>query len=189
VSERTAESLLSAALPHADAVSPRRREAEMVVLAIFDRSAPHLLRYVTSLGLNVEESEDVVQETLLALFRHVQLGRDQTNLYGWVFQVAHNLALKRRQQQLKRRPAASPDPIGARADNAPDPEERLLGDERSRRLRSVFRALPDRERQCLVLRADGLTYRDIARSLGVSLGAVSKAVTRAVTRLMNADGG
>jgi RNA polymerase sigma-70 factor (ECF subfamily) len=49
--------------------------------------------------------------------------------------------------------------------------------------------LPERERRCLFLRAEGLTYRDIATALSLSLGGVAKALTRAMTRLVHADGG
>lgn len=161
------------------------------MLALFNQCAPSLARYAGSFGLNVHETEDVVQDTFLALFRHLRLGRARTNLTGWLFQVSHNLALKHRQQtikQIRNRNTGEP-AFDRRLDPEPDPEQRLMRDERRRRLRAVFDALPDRERRCLFLRGEGLTYRDIARALSVSLGSVSKAVTRAVTRLMNADGG
>jgi len=191
VSPPLSESFVEFPLLALEAASGTPNGIDASVLALFDRCAPSLLRYVASFGLNAAETEDVVQETFLALFRHLHLGRERTNLTGWLFQVAHNLALKRRQQALRRgwtRPADQP-AFDRRLDPAPDPEEQLLREERRRRLRAVFDALPDRERRCLCLRAEGLTYRDIAKALSVSLGSVSKALTRAVTRLMHADGG
>jgi RNA polymerase sigma-70 factor (ECF subfamily) len=187
----TPESVVDVPLLSLETVSGAPDGVEASVLALFDRCAPALLRYAGSFGLTVEETEDVVQDTFLALFRHLQLGRERTNLTGWLFQVAHNLALKRRQRTIRqfREQGAGEAPFERQIDCAPDPEERLLRDERRRRLRAVFDALPDRERRCLFLRSEGLTYRDIAKALKVSLGSVSKAVTRAVTRLMNADGG
>jgi RNA polymerase sigma-70 factor (ECF subfamily) len=162
------------------------------ILQLFDRCAPQLLHYVASFGLGPEETEDIVQETFLALFRHLLLGRSQANLIGWLFQVAHNLALKQR-GKIRRRLAAQDfwndtlvyEPV----DPAPNPETRLVQRERHRRLQSVVHALPERERRCLFLRAEGLTYRDIAKTLSLSLGGVAKSLTRAMTRLVNADGG
>jgi RNA polymerase sigma-70 factor (ECF subfamily) len=58
-----------------------------------------------------------------------------------------------------------------------------------RRLRTVVRALPERDRQCLFLRAEGLRYRDIARTLDISLGGVAKSLARTMKRLTNADEG
>ena len=160
------------------------------VLGLFDECAPRLRRYIRSFGLGVEATEDVVQEVFLQLFRHLQLGRSRANLHGWIFQVGHNLALKQRAKATRRQKTESTWD-GSLADLVADPhanpEQQLVEDRRGKRLRSVLRALSDRERQCLCLRAEGLRYREIARTLGISLGAVAKALTRAMTRLMNAD--
>jgi RNA polymerase sigma-70 factor (ECF subfamily) len=175
-------------LPCEDARTSRRIQEE--VLALFDECAGGLRRYVRAFGLAPEATDDVVQEVFLSLFRHLQLGRPRTNLRGWLFRVAHNQALKeRRRIQKRQRIEAVWD--GHTSDRQFDPamsaEERLAQEARSRHLHSVLRAIPERDRRCLYLRAEGLCYRDIARALGVSLGAVAKSVTRAVTRLTDAD--
>jgi RNA polymerase sigma-70 factor (ECF subfamily) len=191
VSAHTSDSIVDAALLPVEAVSSESDSIQSNVLTLFDGCAPRLRHYVASFGLSAEETEDVVQDTFIALFRHLSLGRDRTNLSGWLFQVAHNLALKRRERILKQLRRAGSNETATQwcVDPAPDPEERLMRRERGERLRAVFGALPERERRCLFLRAEGLTYRDIAQALSVSLGSVSKAVSRALTRLMNADGG
>ena len=74
-------------------------------------------------------------------------------------------------------------------DPAANPEQQLADDRRVRRLRAVVRALPERDRQRLFLRAEGLGYRDIAKTLNISLGGVAKSLARTMTRLTNADGG
>ena len=121
-----------------------------------------------------------------ALFKHLSLGRDAANLTGWLFRVAHNLALKRR-RTMQRRPAHCTwdEPQARRqADRAATPEAEMIHRERHQRLRRIVAALPDRDRRCLVLRAEGLTYRDIAATVDVSLGAVAKSLTRVMTRLV-----
>ena len=168
-------------------LNPRSVEDE--VLLLFDRCAPALLRYVTSFGLAPEIAEDVVQDVFLALFRHLKLARSRRNLQGWIFKVAHNLALKQR-MQMRRRAAAPLDETAYRlADPAPGPELALAEHDRWQRLQPVLAALPVRDRECLSLRADGLRYRDIAAALGMSLGAVAKSLARSMTRLVNADRG
>jgi RNA polymerase sigma-70 factor (ECF subfamily) len=149
------------------------------------------LRYAGSFGLGIEESEDIVQEAFLALYRHLSLSRDGTSLVGWLFRVVHNLALKHR-RTMGRRPVhhSWDDPlVRPQVDPAPNPELQVVHGERRRRLRAVVAALPDRERRCLVLRSEGLTYREIATALSLSLGAVAKSLARAMTRLAYADGG
>jgi len=168
-------------------VAPCAAEDEVVLL--FDRCAPSLLRYVASFGLSAEETEDIVQEVFLALFRHLRLDRSRRNLKGWLFQVAHNLALKQRKRIQRRATAPWNETAHWHADPAPNPEARLVQHERRRRLKPVLQALPARDRHCLILRAEGLRYRDIAATLGMSLGAVAKSLTRSITRLVNADRG
>jgi len=160
------------------------------VLALFDECGPGLRRYVASFNLNPAATEDVVQEVFLALFRHLSLDRPSTNLRGWLFQVGHNLALKERQLLLKRSLLEGDwDVIAAERalDDALNPEERLAREQRQRRLVSVLQRMPERDRQCIYLRAEGLCYRDIGKTLGVSLGAVAKSVVRAMTRLAAVD--
>jgi RNA polymerase sigma-70 factor (ECF subfamily) len=159
------------------------------VLGLFDQYGPRLLRYVASFRLGLEESEDVLQDAFLSLFRHLHGGRSRTNLRAWLFQVAHNLALKRRRgtrvQQM--RTAGDETMAAAQIDPGANPEERLAQTERRRRLCSVFQALPERDRRCLCLRAEGLRYREIAEVLGISLGGVAKSLSRSFTRLTSAD--
>ena len=160
------------------------------VLRLFDECGPGLRRYVSAFGLGAEATEDVVQEVFLQLFRHLQLGRSRANLRGWIFRVGHNLALKQRAKTTRRhRREGTWDASLAEfvVDPAADPEQQLADDRRSRRLRSVVQALPERDRQCLYLRAEGLRYREIAKTLDVSLGSVAKSLTRALSRLTSAD--
>jgi len=156
------------------------------VLTLFDQDARALLRYVGSFGLPAQDTEDVVQDVFLSLFQHVRRGRSRSNLRGWVFRVAHNLALKRR-RRIQRSPSSWHDAVVEdRADASASPEEQASRRQRLRHLLAVVRALPERDRRCLCLRAEGLRYREIADVLGISLGAVSKALTRALQRLERA---
>jgi RNA polymerase sigma-70 factor, ECF subfamily len=159
------------------------------VLVLFDRFRDPLLRYVCTCGIAVGESEDVVQEVFLLLFRHLQRGGSRSNLQGWLFRVGHNLALKRRARLRREAARLQCDLESALSviDSGLDPELRLVDHERRRRLRSVLNALPQRERQCLHLRNDGLRYREIAKVLGISLGGVAKLLARAIGRLERAD--
>lgn len=160
------------------------------VLALFDETGPGLRRYVGSFRLGAAATEDIVQEVFLALFRHLSLGRPDSNLKGWLFQVAHNLARKQQTRALRRTRVEDPwDALAVERalDGTPDPEAQLASRERRRTLSTVLRGLPERDRQCVALRAEGLSYRDIAKALGISLGSVAKSLVRAISRLMAVD--
>jgi RNA polymerase sigma-70 factor (ECF subfamily) len=160
------------------------RSPENEVLNLHDLLRPRLLRYATSLGLKPHDAEDVIQETFLALFRHLQAERPRSNLPGWVFRVTHRMALKRRtryrQDEFMGEGREHEFAITAMF----SPEDEVIFDEQQRRLRSIFFALPEIDRLCLQLRSEGLKYREISSVLNVSLGLVHKSLSRSLSRLV-----
>jgi RNA polymerase sigma-70 factor, ECF subfamily len=168
----------------------RRTESsalEQEVVELFDQWRDPLLRYLSSCSLAVPDSEDILQETFLALFQHLRRGKSRENLRGWLFRVAHNLGLKRRMQARR--------DLDARADAAhgqlvvdigPNPEDQLVNSQTQKRLRAVVHALPETDRRCLFLRAEGLRYREIGQILEMSLGAVSISLARSLGRIARA---
>ena len=159
-------------------------------MELFEEFRNPLLRYSLSLGLPIHDAEDVIQEVFLALFRHLHLDRSRKNLRGWLFRVAHNLALKQRlaNQTSVQPTAAEASMVDEHIDPALSPEEQMSATQRRRRLQAVVQALPESDQNCLRLRAEGLRYREIAAVLGMSLGAVSVSLTRSLARLVRADG-
>jgi RNA polymerase sigma-70 factor, ECF subfamily len=161
---------------------------EREVIALYGQFRDPLLRYALSLGLQVHDAEEVVQEVFLSLFRHLQLRRSRANLRGWLFRVTHNLGLKQLHANQRSEAKTTPDWAEEQLTRLPDPEQELLSAQRHRRLQAVVQALPENDRHCLRLRAEGLRYREIANVLGMSLGAVSISLTRSLKRLARADG-
>ena len=141
-----------------------------------------LLRYLAAMRLTKADSEDVAQEVFLALVHHLQRDGARDNLRGWVFRVGHNLALKRRMQLG--RVAESIEVC----DPGPSPEDLAVLKRRQERLQAVVAALPERDRCCLVLRAEGLRYREIAEVLEMSLGSVASALARSLGKLAAVEG-
>jgi RNA polymerase sigma-70 factor (ECF subfamily) len=165
-------------------------ELESVVIHLFDQTQARLSSYVLAFGLPFHDAEDIVQETFLSLFHHLKEGRPRWNLNGWLFRVAHNLALKRRTANQTRWTHLDLDEhFSQLPDPAHNAEEQLAFNQAQQRLRAAFEALPERDQRCLHLRAEGLKYRDIARILGISLGAVSLSLSRSLARMSRATGG
>jgi RNA polymerase sigma-70 factor (ECF subfamily) len=138
----------------------------------------------------MHDAEEVVQETFLSLFRHLQLGKSKRNLRGWIFRVTHNLALKDR--YAKRRTYCLPGYDGTTAegqiDPQPNPEQLASIAQRRVRLLALIEVLPEADQRIVFLRAEGLGYREIASVLGISLGSVSISLTRTLARLARAEG-
>ncbi len=127
----------------------------------------------------MQDAEDILQEVFLSLFHHLTKDKPRDNLRGWVFRVGHNLALKRR-QSLK---PAETLPESMLMDPGLNPEEEVAARRERERMLKIVAALPERDRCCLLLRAEGLRYREIAAALNLSLGTVSGTLARALSRL------
>jgi RNA polymerase sigma-70 factor (ECF subfamily) len=165
-------------------------DIEREVMDLFEQFRNPLLRYALSFGLSVQDGEEITQEVFLALFRHLRLQRSRKNLRGWIFRVAHNLALKQRYANQRSRDTTASDWAIAEKhpDPSPNPEEEAWFAQRRRRLLAVVDALSEEDQGCLWLRAEGLRYREIAAVLGISLGSVSISLTRSLARMIRADG-
>lgn len=141
-----------------------------------------LLRYLVCLGLSTDEAQDAVQDAFLNLHRHLSSGGSQENIRSWLFRVAHNQA-RNRQNSYDRRFGS---PLEADFDTPLDeatPEQAVLEKEKFRRLGKAILLLTESERECLLLRAGGLRYREIGEVLGIPTSTVGDTVDRAIRKL------
>jgi RNA polymerase sigma-70 factor, ECF subfamily len=152
---------------------------KQIVAALFEQQRLSVCRYLTSLGLRPQVASEIAQESFLRLYRHLRSNGKSENLRGWVFRVAHNLAMN----ELTRAGSADGETPVSEADPAGDPEQVLLHKERMRRMRTAIRMLPRRQQECLHLRAEGLRYREIAQALGIATSSVAESVQRALETL------
>ena len=141
-----------------------------------------LLRYLICLGLSNDEAQDVVQDAFLSLHRHVASGGSQQNIRSWLFRVAHNQA-RNRQNSYDRRFGAPLEAGSHSISNDATPEHVVLEKEKFSQLGRAIRLLTPSERECLLLRAGGLRYREIGEVLGIPTSTVADAVDRAIKKL------
>src|SRR5207253_6884904 len=148
-------------------------------------------RMVVQLAVNLlgdrEEALDLSQEVFLRVFRTIHRFRGQSTLRTWIYRIAVNQARNRHrfwrrrhrndQISLDAHIAAHgefPSTLGLRPDRVFEQKE--LGE----RLQRALDRLPFDQRTAIVLREiDGLSYEDIAFSLGVAIGTVKSRLTRA----------
>jgi RNA polymerase sigma-70 factor (ECF subfamily) len=143
---------------------------------LFQQHGTAVYRFVSVLVRHHQDAEDVVQETFLKLLRHLDAGGDETNLRGWLFTVAAHAARDRQRGRARWVPW-----LPAHETQVPPP---MLPDEdgRLKDARDALRSLPGRDRLLLALRAQGLSYRDIASAAGIKPASVGRLLARAVDR-------
>ncbi|MEO7474276.1 MAG: sigma-70 family RNA polymerase sigma factor [Gemmatimonadales bacterium] len=158
---------------------------------VFLQQFTRLLSYLTRLTGDPELASDFAQEALMRLHRRGTLP-DAPG--AWLVSVANNLfrdhrrSVSRRLELMATRPDGGPD-----AGRPPAADADLLADERRREVRMVLDRLPPRDRDLLLLRHSGYSYREIATALSVAetgvgtmLGRASEAFRRAYEEIHGA---
>lgn len=156
-----------------------------LLLEFYDREQTPLRRYVAVLGVDPETARDIVQEGFLKLHEHLLAGGDRSNLRAWLYRVVHNGARNRQASFGVRKTSRLDDLTPAASPLAQDPsaEEELLARERNERLLEAMNKLSEAQRACVVLRTQGLKYREIAEALDLSVSTVGENIQRGLDRL------
>ena len=153
------------------------------VAKVFELLRDPVYRYLYRVLDNPEEAEDLTQEVFLRLYSCLHKGQAVGNIRAWVFRVAHNLAVD---QQRKKLPFDLFDSAAwdQTEDRAPGPEQRVLEEEKHKRLEWALAQLSSQEKRCLELRAEGLTYQEIAEIFEMRLPTLVKYLGRIIRKLV-----
>jgi RNA polymerase sigma factor (sigma-70 family) len=155
-------------------------------LALTRRVTPRILAYAARmLAGDRAEAEDVAQETMLRLWRMAPDWRQgDAKVTTWAYRVATNLCIDR-QRSGQRKGHVTLDDAPDVADAAPDAEARLQDNRRLAALEAALAALPERQRQAVVLRLiEGLTNPEIAAVMEIGVEAVESLTARGKRALM-----
>lgn len=167
---------------HLSLALSRSSAEEREAAALYRELRKPLLRYLVCLGLSSDEAQDVVQDAFLSLHRHLAAGGPQENIRGWLFRVAHNQA-RNRQNRYDRHFGDVAEAEAMVASEEATPERAVLEKEKFRRLGKAIGRLEPAERECLLLRAAGLRYREIGEVLGMPTSTAADTIERAIRKL------
>ncbi|KQM70802.1 RNA polymerase sigma factor [Sphingomonas sp. Leaf20] len=137
---------------------------------------PRILGLATRMLRNTTEAEDVAQEAFVRVWNHArawQPGRARFDT--WLHVVVLNLCRDR----LRRRREVTTDTLPETIDPAPDAEATLLAAERGRDVAAAIAALPERQREAILL----VHYQDLsgaqaALALDISVEALESLLAR-----------
>lgn len=139
---------------------------------------------------NQEEASDLTQDTFLSALTAIKGFRGQSTLRTWLFRIAINHSRNRFRwwKRRKRDVTVSLDAeIGGSemkvhetlSDKGRSPEDSAISNERERALMNALHGLPDIFRESVVLcDLEGMSYEEIAATLGVNLGTVKSRIAR-----------
>jgi RNA polymerase sigma-70 factor (ECF subfamily) len=157
--------------------------AERTLQGLYERHSDRIFGFCRRRLRSHPEAEDAMQTTFLQAFRALQRGVVPVSEEAWLFKIAENVCLSAHRSNGRRSERELADGTAA-IDFAPAREsgaDALVG------LDEALAAIPPRQREVFVLRElRGLSYREIAASLGLSVTAVEMLVFRARRNLARA---
>jgi RNA polymerase sigma-70 factor (ECF subfamily) len=150
--------------------------------ALFARFYPELFGLVYRVLGDPMETEDTLQEAFLKLAEASELQtRPDDEVGAWLRRVGLNLAFNRvrsarrareRLQRVGRLEAGGDTSVGG-------PARSVELDEQRAEVRRALADVPERQRECLLLRHSGYSYAEIAATLGIAVGSVGVLLARA----------
>jgi RNA polymerase sigma-70 factor (ECF subfamily) len=153
----------------------RLAEGEAAAFAeAYDLFGPRLYRYAARILGGRNDAEDVVQELFVSLVRSRTHLLDVENLSAYLFASLRRLT-NRAAEKRRRGPRLCSDlgdgyGVDEHADDTPAAGDNARGAQELReQLDMALRALPDEQREVIVMKMDGeLTFGEIARALDIS---------------------
>ena len=147
------------------------------------RKLPRLLALASRLLGDADEARDVAQESFLRIWRHAARWRSgEARFDTWLHRVALNLCHDRLRRR-KERPLDEYDLLEL-ADSAPSADEQLNTAQRNARVAAALAALPERQREAIVLQYyQELSNIDAAALMNISVEALESLLSRARRQL------
>ena len=155
----------------------KRDEFEVAFRRLFDERFTSLYRYLDRLSGDSDLAEDLAQEAFVRLHERRELPDDPR---AWLVAVASNLFRDDIRRNRRRRNILAGQPEETTLGSAgPNPEQAVAQGDVRASVREALDRLPLRDRQMLLLRHEGHSYREIATVVNVAETSVGTLLIRA----------
>jgi RNA polymerase sigma-70 factor, ECF subfamily len=147
---------------------------------LFDQYYASLVRMLYRRTGDRDRAEDLAQETFARA-----VAAPPNNPRPWLFAVALNLVREDGRRAVTR--GRRLELLRAETDqSASGPDAELERREETAKVRAALATLNERDREALLLKAEGFDYEEIAATLGLAKGAIGTTLARARRRLVEA---
>jgi len=161
-----------------------------VFLSLVERHRSYMYNLALRITGNAEDAKDVVQDSLLNAYLHLDRFEGRANLRSWLHRIVVNCALDQLRGRRARPDAYNPRPIADAIDAAtasPDPERLVVSADCRRQVDAVMDTMSPLERVTFTLRHfEGCSIEEIAQTVGIGHSAAKQHIFRAVRKLRRA---
>ena len=159
-----------------------------VFLSLVERHRTYLYNLALRITGNEQDAKDVVQESLLNAYLHLEQFERRADLRTWLNRILVNCALDHL-RALRRRPDVDdPRPISdvvdMTASSSPDPERLVASADWRRQVEATMNTMSPLERVTFALRHfEGCSISEIAQTVGIGHNAAKQHIVRAVRKI------
>lgn len=183
-------------LSDVDAVARARNGDHEAFRVLVERYQGRAYRLAARILVDPDQARDAVQDAFLKAYRSLDKFEGRSGFYTWLYRLIFNLCIDMKRRDRSGRHVEWDDEVarevasgvpGAPApedDGVFEPARELARGELRDALTKAIDALPDDAKRTLLLReVDGLSYAEIAKSLGIPKGTVMSRLHHARRRV------
>ena len=146
-----------------------------------------LYAFVYRLCGDMDETGEIVQESFVKAYLGISRFEGRSSFRTWIYRIAVNTYRNHVRDRSRKRLQSLDDNVPS-AD--PDPAEQADRRRKAEMINRAVGALPDRQREALVLRVnEGYPFAEVASVMGCTVGAAKASYHQAVKKLRKAVGG
>lgn len=138
--------------------------------------------HIRNMVLSHDDTDDILQNTLIKIWRNLPKFKGNSQLYSWAYRIATNETLTFLEKK-KRKPTFSLEDQETVA-NSLMADEYFDGDRAEAILRAAVAQLPNKQKQVFNMKYfEALKYEEISQTLGTSVGALKASYHHAVAKI------
>jgi len=158
-------------------------KAEAAFSQLVQKYQERLYWHIRKIVVGHDDADDVLQNTLLKVWRSMDSFRAESGLFTWLYRIATNEALTFLKQKKKRNFAPWVD-MEQQISESLESDPWFNGNDIQLKLQQAILKLPDKQRIVFNMKYfDALKYEDMSEILGTSVGALKASYHHAVKKI------
>ena len=158
-------------------------KADKAFAVLLEKYQERLYWHIRKIVIGHDDTDDVLQNTMVKVWRSMGNFRSESGLYTWLYRIATNEALTFLKQKKKRTFAPWVD-VEQKISESLESDQWFNGDEIQLKLQQAILKLPEKQRIVFNMKYfDEMKYEQMSGILGTSVGALKASYHHAVKKI------